>query len=150
MSNITNLFYYLGSLKIAGIFCDATVSDGDVSALTSNTSTLDSILQILGLLVLFIIIIIAAYFATRWLGTVTAGNISNNNIKIIETYKISQTKYIQIVCVTDKYFAIGVSKDNITLLGEIDKESIAFKENAVKTKDFKKIIEGFTKKKDSK
>lgn len=90
----------------------------------SGASTFDSVFQILGLLVLFIIIIIAAYYVTKWTSKLSAGVTQTRNITIIETFKISTTKYVQIIKIADKYIAIGVSKDNITMLGEVNPESL--------------------------
>jgi flagellar protein FliO/FliZ len=43
---------------------------------------------------------------------------------VLETIKIAQNKYIQIVRVGEKYFSYIVCKDTVTLLGELDKNEI--------------------------
>lgn len=143
MINFNSSFrLFTSSLKIMQSAMEAdTVSKEDVPQFVGGTSTFDSVMQILGLLVLFILIIAASYFATKWLGKVSAGNLQNRNISVVETFKISTTKYVQIIRVTDKYFAIGVSKDDITLLGEIDEEKIIKADKQFESVNFKELFD---------
>lgn len=82
--------------------------------------------EVLGLLVIFILILVITYFTTRWIGASGLSGMKNKNIKVIETYKINQNKYIQIIKVGNKCIAIAVSKDHIEYLTEIDEEAIVF------------------------
>ena len=50
-------------------------------------------------------------------------------MEIIETMRISSTQYIQIVRVGFEYMAIGVSKDNITMLTKIDEAELKLTES---------------------
>lgn len=92
--------------------------------LTSTSNRFDSIVQLLTLLLVFIFVLVLAYFATRFTAGVQKGRIAGSGVKIIETFKIAPAKYIQIVKVGEKYFSYVVCKDTVTLLGEMTKDDI--------------------------
>ena len=79
----------------------------------------NGIVQLITVAVLFIIVLVMTYFTTRFIGNYQKGHLSCTNIQIIDTMRLSQNKLIQIVRTGDKYFAIAVCKDTVTLLGEI-------------------------------
>lgn len=80
----------------------------------------NGIVQLITVAVLFIIVLVMTYFTTRFIGNYQKGHLSCTNIQIIDTMRLSQNKLIQIVRTGDKYFAIAVCKDTVTLLGEIN------------------------------
>ena len=47
----------------------------------------------------------ATYFATRFVGNYQKNKLSGSNIQILETMRISNTKYIQVIKVGGKCFA---------------------------------------------
>lgn len=107
----------------------------------STMNTLDNFLQFISLIVVFVFIIVAAYFATRWLGTAGAKQYQNRNIRIIEGCRVGQNKTIQIVKVGKKYFVLGIGKDEVTCLGEVDEEDLTITEEEIKPlPDFKEIL----------
>lgn len=88
----------------------------------------ESLLQFFVLLLVFIFVLAITYFTTRWIAKYQQGQVSNRNIQVVETYKITTNKYIQIIKVANKYMAIAVSKDNITYLSELDENELEGKE----------------------
>lgn len=96
--------------------------------LNMGMTTIENVLQLIGLIIIFVVILIATYFTTRWIGSTNLGKGNNRNITVVETYKISQNKYIQIVKVGEKYVVIGISKDHIEYLTELGKDQIVFQE----------------------
>ena len=80
-------------------------------------------LRLLGLLFLFCLILVGAIYATKLVAKCSVG-IHNNNIKVIETYRISTTSAIQIIRVADKFLAVSICKDNISLLATLDENSV--------------------------
>lgn len=93
--------------------------------LTSTLSTIENVFQLLGLLVVFFLILAAAWFVTRWIGTANMQSQANTNISVIETYRLAPNKYIQIIRLGEKYIAVAVSKENIEYLTEIDEETLS-------------------------
>ena len=43
---------------------------------------------------------------------------------MIETFKIAPNKYIQIIQLGDRYYSIGVTKENITFLTALEEEQL--------------------------
>ena len=82
-------------------------------------SSLDSFFQLLTLLFIFVVILVLTYFTTRFIAGYQKGKGLGRNIEVIETYKVTTNKYIQIIRTGDKYFAIGIGKDEIHMLTEI-------------------------------
>ncbi len=109
--------------------------------LTVSNST-NSYLQFLTVLIIFVFVLGITWFFTRWMANLQKGRTYGANIEVIETYKITANKYIQIIKTGDKYLAIGIGKDTITMLAEIPAEQIHLPDKAGDTMpDFKKIFE---------
>lgn len=85
---------------------------------------LGQVFELLGLVIIFILILVITYFTTKWIGASGFSGMNSRNFKVIETYKISQTKYIQIIKIADKYVAIAVCKDHIEYLTDISEDAI--------------------------
>ena len=80
---------------------------------------LNSVVQFITLLIVFIFVLALTYFTTRFIGSYQKNLGVNSNFKVIDGYRISNTKYIQIIQVGKKYLVIAVSKDNVELLTEL-------------------------------
>ena len=85
---------------------------------------LNSIGQLISVLILFVIVMLLALLTTRWIARYQQGQMHNQNLKIIETLKISANSYIQIIEAGDVYLVIAVSKDHVEKLAEISKEQL--------------------------
>lgn len=110
--------------------------------LLSMTSRLESIVQFITLLIIFFFVLGITYISTRYIARVQKEQYSTGNMELIETLRISNNKYLQIVRVGNKYFCMAVCKDTVTMLGEIQKEEMVFKENNLNAKiDFQTILE---------
>ncbi|KAI4447737.1 hypothetical protein C823_002256 [Eubacterium plexicaudatum ASF492] len=85
----------------------------------SAVSMLHSLGQLLWVLVLFVLVLLLTLLTTRWIAKYQQGQLHNQNLKIIETLKVSVNGYIQIIKAGDVYLVIAVSKDHIEKLAEI-------------------------------
>ena len=92
--------------------------------LTRTIGTLGSIAQIFGMLVAFAVIVAAAYYVSRYFGRYALKIRENSNIKVIETSRIATDKYLQIIEVNGQYFLIGISKNGINPISELDADKI--------------------------
>lgn len=103
---------------------------------------LNSVVQFITLLIVFIFVLALTYFTTRFIGSYQKNLGVNSNFKVIDGYRISNTKYIQIIQVGKKYLVIAVSKDNVELLTELTEDEIFFREVSEDAKEpFEKIFE---------
>lgn len=90
----------------------------------TSSSTLNNTLQLFGLLLLFIFILIATYFTSKFVGGIKLGQVKKSNFKVIETYKIAPNKFLQIIHIGKKYIVISVNKDDIKFITELSEEEI--------------------------
>jgi len=89
------------------------------------SGTLGNIFELIGLIIVFILILFATYYTSKWVAKNGVNMQKAGNIQVIETYRLSQTKYLQIVKTgKDRYFLISVTKDNVSLIAELDDEDI--------------------------
>ena len=99
-----------------------------------TTSTIDSVAQLLTVIVLFIVVLIATWLTTRYVAGVQKGKLSGSNFETVDTFRLSQNKYVQIMRIGHKYLAVAVCKDTVTVLCELQEDEITFRD------------EGFTQK----
>lgn len=117
--------------------------------LTGNYSVVKSTLQLLGMLVVFLLILVAAYYTTRIVGKSQNGFAVNRNLKVIETCRISPNIVIRIIKAGDKYLLIGVSKERVTFLTELSEKELNLTESQPDMPvDFHSIMEKIICKKD--
>ena len=104
----------------------------------------ESILQLVTVFIIFIFVLIVTYVTTRWIGNYQKTQLSGSNIQVIETYKVTNNKFLQIVKIGDKYIAIAICKDSITMLTEVDKDAIIvseIKDSLNVNESFKDLLE---------
>ena len=89
-----------------------------------NTGTFNSALQLLTILIIFILIIVLAYFVTKWVAGYQKMKGATPNIEVLESYRVAPNKFIAIVRVADKYLAVSVGKDEMSLLCELSKDEL--------------------------
>lgn len=75
-------------------------------------------------LLIFVLVLAVTYLVTRWIAGYQKGQLQKGNIEVIETFRLSQTKYIQIIKVGSRYMVIGVCKDTITMLTPIEEAEL--------------------------
>ena len=113
--------------------------------LSFGASGVESVLKLIGLIILCVIIIAASYFTTRFVGKRQSGAGGESNFKSLDIYRINQNKYLQLIAVGTRYFVIAVSKDNVQLIAELDEDDITYwrSEKKVSFKDImSKVMPG--------
>lgn len=85
---------------------------------------LDNFLQLIGALLIFVFVLAITYFVTRWIGNYQKVQWKNRNMQVIETMRIANNKFIQIVKVSEEYLVISIGKDTVELLTKLDERSI--------------------------
>ena len=105
-------------------------------------SSLDSIVQLFTVLLIFIFVLVLTYFTTRFAGGLQKQSMLSPNVDIVETFRLAQNKYLQIIRVGEKYFSIVVCKDTVTLLGEMTKDDITIPDTKIgTTMSFQEILD---------
>ena len=93
----------------------------------------ESFFQLIGVLLMFVFVLMVTYFCTRWIAQYQSGVMKNRNIQVIETFRVNNNKFIQIIQVGKKYLVISVCKDTINILAELIEEELIWKPS---TEDF--------------
>ena len=103
----------------------------------------DQVAQFITVLFIFIFVLVITYYTTRWIAGFQKEKMTGKNVEIIETLKISQNKYVQVLRTGEKYIVIAISKDGVTMLTEVEAGNIILPEtnSAVAQLDFKAILE---------
>ncbi len=110
--------------------------------LLSAKSSINAIAEFFTVLLIFLMILAITYFATRWIANFQKERINSTNIHVIETYKISNNKYLQIIQTGKTYFVIAVCKDTVTYLTQISEEDLEIKpDEPIEPVNFKEILE---------
>ncbi len=106
-------------------------------------STIENVLRFIFTLFIFVVVLGLTYYVTRWIAKYQQGITPKSNIHIMDTCKISPSKYVQILKVGETYLVIGVSKDNITMLAQLEESQLGdislYKD--VKEESFSSILE---------
>lgn len=112
--------------------------------LLTGMSATDSYLQFITVLVLFVFVLGITYVTTKWIANYQKGKNAGSNLEVIETMRITNNKYIQIVRAGNKYLVIAVGKDEIHMLAEFPEEELMFTDtNAGSNMDFGSILDKF-------
>lgn len=112
------------------------------------SSGIEAFAQLITLILIFVFVIGLSYFATRLVGNVQKERLKGSNIKILETMKISNTKYIQVVEIGSRCFAIAVCKDTVTYLCDIQRDELIYSnspDSVINGESFKAILDKFKK-----
>lgn len=118
--------------------------------IASMSSRIEAFAQFLTLLIIFIFVLAVTYYVTRFVGNYQKNKLSGSNINILETMRIANNKYIQIVKIGSRVFAIAVAKDTVSYLCELDEDELIYKESSsgkmlINNDNFKEILEKFKK-----
>ncbi|MCF8018479.1 Flagellar protein [Petrocella atlantisensis] len=86
-------------------------------------------LQFITVIILFFVILWAAYFATKFLGNLQMNKSNGSNLKIIEVIPVGPQKTLQLIRIGSEYMVIGVSKDHITFIQSVEESKLTFSED---------------------
>lgn len=108
---------------------------------------LDAVVWILAVLVLFAIVVICAYYATRLLGKrYGMQNSGNGNIKILDRAYIGQDRQILIIQVAEQTMLIGVTANGIAKLSDLDPNQLPSLPEKQQAAPFQGLLDGLLKK----
>lgn len=114
------------------------------------SSTFENAMQLIGLIIMFVLILTASYFTARFVGNSAVTQSKNRNMKVIETYKVAPNRFLQIIEVSGKYIVIGISKDSIEFLTELEPDQVIKADGEITPLDFKHILSSIKNKKENK
>ena len=99
-----------------------------------STSKIDSVAQLLTVILLFVVVLGATWLTTRYVAGVQNGKMKGSNFEVIDTFRLTQNKYVQILRIGKKYMAVAICKDTVTVLRELDESEIVFHDSDLSKK----------------
>ena len=110
-------------------------------------NSMESLLELIGLIVIFAVVLVVCYFTTRFVAGKQVGQRRLGNFEPIETYAITQNKYLQLVRMGSKYIVISVSKDTVSYITELEESEVCRLQHdaSVQGKSFKELLATLTK-----
>ena len=90
----------------------------------TESGQVDSFVQFVTVLLLFLMVLFITYVVTKWISGIQKTQMIGRNMEVVDTLRISSSKYLQIVRAGDKYLVVAVCKDTVTMLTELPKESL--------------------------
>ncbi|MBE5940506.1 MAG: hypothetical protein E7266_08930 [Lachnospiraceae bacterium] len=115
---------------------------------TLYLSKLDDIIQLLTLIVIFVIVLGATYWTSRWIANYQKSAVGKGNIEVIEIRRLTNTKAIEIVRIGDAYYALAVGKDEINLICKLEESELKLMEPQTNLMqgNFKELLDKMSKK----
>ena len=102
--------------------------------------SVDSYVQLITVLLVFVLVLGITAATTKWIANYQKQQGAGGNIQVVETVRISNNKYVQILRVGETYMAIAVCKDTVTLLGEVPADQLNLNGPA-QSFSFKELLE---------
>lgn len=115
--------------------------------LATAQNSIQSLFELLGLLLVFVIVLVVCYYTTRFVAGRQLVQKKKGNFEIVETFAISQNKYLQLIRMGNKYVVISVAKDTVNFVTELDETEVCQIQNeSMSGKSFKEVLSGLSKK----
>lgn len=80
--------------------------------------------QFIAVLVIFVVVLGVTALTTKWISGYQKQQNANSNIEVVETTRLTNNKYLQIIRVGETFKLIAVCKDTVTMLGDIPEEQL--------------------------
>jgi len=80
--------------------------------------------------VVFVVILVLAYYSTKLVAAAKFSKRGSHNVQIVESVHVGFQSSIQLVKAGSKYFLIGVSKERVTFLTQVDEDGLSFDDAA--------------------
>mgnify|MGYP003295389816 CR=1 FL=1 len=116
----------------------------NLSVFLAGGSRGKNILELIMLLGIFVLVLVACVLTTRFVAGHQMQRGRSSNFKPIETYQITQNRYLHLVQIGSRYFVVSVTKENISFIAELKEEEIVVKpEKSGTQRSFKEILSEF-------
>ena len=79
--------------------------------------------SIVKLILITVLVLVLAFYSTRL--------IAKNNIQFIESYRVGGNKMVAIAKIGEKFFALGIGKEEIHVIAELKKDDLKLPDQMV-------------------
>ena len=80
--------------------------------------------QLITVFIIFVAVLGLTAGVSKWIANYQKSQFVGRNIEVVETTSIANGKWVQIIRVGNTYKVLGLSKDQITFLGDMSPEDI--------------------------
>ena len=87
-----------------------------------NSGNTYTVLSLLGSLVLFVLILVLAWFCVRWLGGQYRLNTAGSRVKVLERIALAPDRSLLVVRAGGQVLLLGVTSQHIEKIAELDPE----------------------------
>lgn len=95
------------------------------------SSSLESFIQLVGVLFVFVIVLVLTYYTTKWVGGYQKNQMSGREFKVVDTVRIANGKCVQILKLGEVYLVVAVGKDEVTMLAKLTEDEIGLTEDEI-------------------
>ncbi|MBE5887281.1 MAG: flagellar biogenesis protein [Lachnospiraceae bacterium] len=88
------------------------------------SSSLDSFLELIGVLLIFVFILVITYLCSKWMAGYQKMHMKSKNLQIIESIPAGNNKAICLVKAGTEYLVVGIGKDEIQYLATLSEEQL--------------------------
>lgn len=118
---------------------------------------MDGFIKLIVSILIFVFVLCITYFTTKYIAKLQKIGMHGNNISVIETQRLSNTKSLYIVKIGQEYYALASGKDTVSVIGKLDSSGLSLPEedpafdsnkDQAYSENFARILEKFKKKQD--
>lgn len=88
------------------------------------SASMESFLQLIVALLIFVFVLGITYITTRWIGKYQKGHMNSKNLRIIETISAGQNKNICLLKAGTEYLVLAIGKDEIHSLATLTEDQL--------------------------
>lgn len=88
------------------------------------SASMESFLQLISALLIFVFVLLITYFTTRWVGSYQKVRMKSKNLQVIESLAAGNNKSICLLKAGKEYLVVAIGKDEIRLLTVLKEEQL--------------------------
>ena len=88
------------------------------------SASMESFLQLISALLIFVFVLLITYLTTRWVGNYQKVRMKSKNLQVIESLSAGNNKSICLLKAGTEYLVVAVGKDEIHLLATLKEEQL--------------------------
>ena len=106
--------------------------------------------ELIVLIIIFLLIIASCYYVTKFIGGKQLKQMKHSNFTVLDTYRVTQNKFLQLVRMGNQYVVIAVTKDTISVIAHLSEDEIIKPDtNSMQDVNFKHLLSNLMNKKNS-
>ncbi len=131
--------WILGSIMGGGV-AGSVMAVGSAAAGRSASGSTSAYAQLITVLLVFVAVLGVTAFTTKWIADYQKKQNVASNLEVLDTIRLANNKWLQIVRVGDTYKVLAICKDTVTFLGEVPKEQLREVQETGEALSFKDLL----------